>query len=241
LVLLYQICGGQFKYSGHCCNFARDNAIMHKKVPLLPEECDVIVMQRKGVDPATNEDKWLEYLELNHPTFQSRVVTVDWAKLDRLPENASVRDQLRTVESQEMPETGPDEGPPEGGENPQEQDPLFTRGFVPNVTAAQTEIEQLHAAAFHNDTPVVLTMPAVHGTPINEHSGHSIAINAFPSLFPAGAADFAATREIPVTMTEWAAHLMRFKDGRFARHPRFRYWALNTVMRHEAKKASRWF
>ncbi|KAJ6564861.1 hypothetical protein DFH09DRAFT_919882, partial [Mycena vulgaris] len=121
------------------------------------------------------------------------------------------------------------------------RDPLFTRGFVPNVTDAQTEIEQLHAAAFHNDTPVILTMSTVYGTPINEHMGRSIAIDAFPSLFPTGKADFASTREIPVTMTEWAAHLIRFEDGRFARHPRFRYWALNTIMRHDAKKAARWF
>ncbi|KAJ7440710.1 hypothetical protein B0H11DRAFT_2252723 [Mycena galericulata] len=168
-------------------------------------------------------------------------MTVDWTRLNDLPENASVRDQLRTVESQVISEPDQDLGPPEEGGNPVQQDPLFTRGFVPNVTTGQTEIEQLHAAAFHNDQPVILTMPAVHGTPINEHAGQSIAINAFPSLFPKGKADFAAEREDKVTMTEWAAHLMRYKDGRFARHPRFRYWALNTIMRHDAKKASQWF
>jgi hypothetical protein len=254
LVSLYQIRGGQFKYSGHCCNFIRDNAVFHNKVPLLPEECDVIVMRRTGLDPASNEDvhqdfrirrgvveKWLNYLELNHPTFQSRQVTIDRTRLRDLPEDASVRDRLRTVESQTIPEPNQDSGPPEQGENPQDQDPLFTRGFVPNVSTAQTELEQLHAAAFHNDAPIILTVPFVHGTPINEHSGQSIAINAFPSLFPNGKADFAADRETKVTMTEWAAHMLRFKDGRFARHPRFRYWALNTVMRHDAKKASQWF
>ncbi|KAJ7879868.1 hypothetical protein B0H13DRAFT_1892031 [Mycena leptocephala] len=237
LVSLYQIRGGQFKYSGHCCNFIRNNAVFHNKLPLLPEECDVIVMRRTGLDPLTNEDvhqdfrirwgvveKWLDYLELNHPTFQSRQVTIDRTRLGDLPEDASVRDRLRTVESQTIPEPNQDAGPPEQGENPQDQEPLFTRGFVPNVSTAQTEMEQLHAAAF-------TMMPL----------GQSIAINAFPSLFPNGKADFAAERETKVTMTEWAAHMLRFKDGRFARHPRFRYWALNTVMRHDAKKASQWF
>jgi hypothetical protein len=109
------------------------------------------------------------------------------------------------------------------------------------MNRGQTEIEQLHAAAFHDDTPVILTMPAVHGTAINEHAGHPIAIDAFPSLFPTGKADFSAVRETEVTMAEWAAHLMRYEDGRFARHPRFRYWALNTIMRHEAKRASKWY
>ncbi|KAJ7736399.1 hypothetical protein B0H14DRAFT_2408352 [Mycena olivaceomarginata] len=56
LVSLYQVRGGQMKYSGHCCNFVRETAVIHNKVPLLPEECDVIIMQRTGVDPVTNED-----------------------------------------------------------------------------------------------------------------------------------------------------------------------------------------
>ncbi|KAJ7161630.1 hypothetical protein C8R46DRAFT_839640, partial [Mycena filopes] len=233
LVSLYQIRDEQFKYSGHCSNFARDTAVVHNKVPLLAEECDVIIMRRTGVDAANQEDihqdfrvrrhviqKWLVHLEAHHPTFRSRRVTIDWARLNELPEDASVRDRLRTVESQAVPGGEQDDaGPPEEGGPEQPQDPLFTRGFVPNVANGQTEIEQLHAAAFHDDNPVILTMPAVHGTPINEHAGRSIAIDAFPSLFPNGQADFAAHREMKVTMTEWAAHLMRFEDGRFARGP----------------------
>ncbi|KAF8193196.1 hypothetical protein K438DRAFT_1761902 [Mycena galopus ATCC 62051] len=78
-------------------------------------------------------------------------------------------------------------------------------------------------------------MPVIHGTPLNKHAGRSIAIAAFPLLFPTGKANFAASRNIKVTMmevsqcthtTKWAAHLMWFKDGRFAHHPQFRYWAL---------------
>ncbi|KAJ6566531.1 hypothetical protein B0H19DRAFT_1138090, partial [Mycena capillaripes] len=42
-------------------------------------------------------------------------------------------------------------------------------------------------------------------------------------------------------MAEWAAHLIRFKDGRFAHHPRFCYWVLNTILWHDAKKASKWY
>ncbi|KAJ7929788.1 hypothetical protein B0H13DRAFT_1507614, partial [Mycena leptocephala] len=245
---------GQYKYSGHCCNFPRDTAVFHQKVPLLPQECDVIIMRRTGTDPVTNEDihqdfrvhrnilqKWLEYLSEHHPTFQSQEVTIDWNRVNQLPENASVRNRLCTVQSQNIPEPEPDTGPPEEGENPEPQDPLFTRGFVPNVTNGQTEIEQLRAAALNSDEPIILTMPAIRGTPITEHSGRPITIDAFPSLFPHGEADFTALREDKVTMTEWAAHLMRFKDGRFARHPRFRYWALNKIMRHDAKKASKWF
>ncbi|KAJ7914162.1 hypothetical protein B0H13DRAFT_1873234 [Mycena leptocephala] len=250
LVSLYQVRGGQFKYSGHCCNFPRDNAVFHNKVPLLPEECDVFIMRRTGVDTATDAaiyqdfrvrrnviEQWLRYLQDHHPNFRSRRVTVDYERLNQLPEDELIHDRLRTVQSQDLPEPDGDAGPLEEGPNQNQEEPpaLFTHGFVPNMNPGQAEFEQLHAAAFHDDTPVILTMPMVHGTPLNEHAGHPIAIDAFPSLFPTGRADFTAVRETEVAMAEWAAHLMRYEDGRRAKHPRFRYWALNKIMRHEAK------
>jgi hypothetical protein len=45
LVQLWQIRGGQTKYTGHTCNFPCENAIFHARVPLLPEECDVMIMR----------------------------------------------------------------------------------------------------------------------------------------------------------------------------------------------------
>ncbi len=44
---------------------------------------------------------------------------------------------------------------------------------------------------------------------------------AFPTLFPTGAADSG----------NYFTHLLKYDDGRFARHPRFRFFALNTEMR----------
>ncbi|KAJ7319125.1 hypothetical protein DFH08DRAFT_714100 [Mycena albidolilacea] len=232
LVSLYQVRGGQFKYSGHCCNFARDTAVFHNKLPLLPEECDVIIMQvyQDFRVQRLVVEQWLKYLEAHHPTFRSRQVAIDWKQLSQLPLDSSVHGCLRTVETQNLPEPNQDLGPPQEGLNPGDEAPLFTPGFVPNVSTRQTEIEQLHAAAFHNETPMIITMPLVHGTPLNEHAGHTIAIDAFPSFFPTGKADYNAPRDIEVSMIEWAAHLMRFKDGRFAQHPRFHYWALNTIL-----------
>ncbi|KZS87110.1 hypothetical protein SISNIDRAFT_388695, partial [Sistotremastrum niveocremeum HHB9708] len=44
ILQVWQVNGGQFKYSGHCCNFPRDTDTFHTKLPLLPSECDVIVL-----------------------------------------------------------------------------------------------------------------------------------------------------------------------------------------------------
>lgn len=68
-----------------------------------------------------------------------------------------------------------------------------------------------------------------------------IARKAFPTLFPTGKADFDELRDTKVSLKEWVAHLMRYEDGRFAAHPRFRYWALNTIMREDARNATKWY
>ncbi len=256
LLQVWQVRGGQTKYTGHTCNFPRENAVFHTKVPLLPEQCDVIIMRRAGLDMQNEEQifqdfrvrrhaiqQWLQYLEANHPTFQSRRVRVDYTLLDQLPEDGLVHDRMCSMENQELDDLFRDQGPPEdsGDTAPQPDGPLFTGGFVPNVTHRTTELDQLHAAALGGDAPVILTMPNIWGTPINEHSGQQIAIDAFPTLFPTGKADFWANRTQNVKMQEWAAHLIRLEGGRFARHPRFRYWALNTVLRHTAKSSARWY
>ena len=52
----------------------------------------------------------------------------------------------------------------------------------------------------------------------------------------AGPADFVAPRPLAVTVGNY---LLMYADGRFARHPRFRYFALNTEMRWWALQAGR--
>jgi len=150
---------------------------------------------------------------------------VDYNLLEQLPEDSSVYACLCTIETQDIEELAEPVGPPETGNDPNanaedaQQTPLFSRGFVPNLQTPHTELEQLHAAAFHSDQPIILTMPIIWGTPINEYEGQAIAINAFPSLFPTGQADFTATHDIEVSMEEQAAHLIQLKGGRFAQHP----------------------
>ena len=256
LIQLWQIRGGQYKYTGHTCNFPRDNMVFHNTVPLLPEECDIIIMRRAGDNAGSNEavhqdfqvrrgaiQAWLQYLEVHHPTFRSRQVRVDYQRINQLPENGLVHDRLRNIESQYLEDVFQDVGPPEAPDNHSEgqNDPLYSAGFVPNMHDSRTEEEQLCQAAFNSGDPIILPMPSVRGTPISEYSGRSIAIDAFPTLFPTGEADFEANRALKVDMKEWAVHLLRLKGGRFAKHPRFRYWVLNTIMRQTAKTASNWY
>jgi hypothetical protein len=258
LLQVWQVRGGQTKYAGHCCNFPRDVAILHNRLPLLPRDTDVVILRHKAMadDLPVFEDfrvrrepirQWLEKLSLHHPSFTSGDVVFDPALLGTLPEDANVFGDLRSIEQETVDfadpadpvdEQGPGQGEPALGEG-EPIWPVASRGFVPNVRPDQSELDNLLAVLPGTQT---LTFPALRSTPLSEHQGIKIAIGAFPTLFPTGKADFQDDRPIkPVTMKEWAAHLIRYKDGRFAQHPRFRYWVLNTIMRHDAKAQAKWY
>ena len=81
--------------------------------------------------------------------------------------------------------------------------------------------------------------PTIGGTPINEFTTEGYFSLAFPTLFPTGAAEFLGQRHNSVTVGYYFKHLMMFGDGRFARHARFRYFALNTEMRWRAIQTGR--
>jgi hypothetical protein len=65
-------------------------------------------------------------------------------------------------------------------------------------------------------------MPRINPEAINEHQpGRKYIIEAFPTLFPTGRADFHEDRPFKVSAPEYFKHLMRYRDGRFAQHPLF--------------------
>ena len=81
--------------------------------------------------------------------------------------------------------------------------------------------------------------PTAGAAPINEFNTEGYISCAFPTLYPTGAADLLAPRTRIVTVGNYFKHLMLYHDGRFARHPRFRYLALNTEMRWRALQTGR--
>jgi hypothetical protein len=182
--------------------------------------------------------QWLNYLRNHHPTFQNPDTQIDDNIIQQLPEDGLVHDQLLNLTTTEIdPEQ--DQGPPEDADN-QPPTNLNSEGFVPDLHIGTQEIEQLRNVAHAPPDGPVLTMPVVHGTPLSEY-GSNIAINAFPTLFTTGSSGFDEPREHKVSESDWANYLLQLRGGRFARHPHFRYWALNTILRHETKKTSRWF
>jgi hypothetical protein len=64
---------------------------------------------------------------------------------------------------------------------------------------------------------------------------------AFPTLYPTGQADFNTPRLRKVDLNDYARHLMRFHDGRFGRHPRWRFFVFNILMRRKANSSARFY
>jgi hypothetical protein len=131
-----------------------------------------------------------------------------------------------------------DSGPPDG-EGLDDNDTLefhHSSSVVPDLLVDRSERDllasQLDLQRGH------LEMPSFRQTPIDETSGQALFAMALPTLFPLGKADISIPRLRTVSLSDWAQHLMRYQDGRFGSHPRFRYMVFNQIMRQRVASSS---
>ncbi|XP_065826022.1 uncharacterized protein [Oscarella lobularis] len=110
-----------------------------------------------------------------------------------------------------------------------------------NKSADEQVEEKGDSSKENGDQQDHMSWPTYGSNPISEFTTEGYFTQAFPALFPTGAGDFRSPRLRSVTLGEYLKHIMRYKDGRFARHPRFRYFALNTMMRWRALETARVF
>lgn len=81
--------------------------------------------------------------------------------------------------------------------------------------------------------------PNIDVCPINEFQTPGYIARAFPTLYPTGAADLRSKHSADIRPAEYFSHLLKYKDGRFAQHTRWRYFALNSQMRWRALQEGR--
>jgi ATP-dependent DNA helicase PIF1 len=111
--------------------------------------------------------------------------------------------------------------------------PPNSQSMVPNLNITTTEVDLiLNKISGWDPIPPSLLAPSIRSTPINEAARKDrIFAMAFPTLYPTGQADFNAPRLRKVDLNDYAQHLMCFSDGRFRRHPRWRFLVFNMLMR----------
>lgn len=129
-----------------------------------------------------------------------------------------------------------------------DDDTINTTAMVPNVPAELTELDRLRSDLRGDrsdptaapDPNFNLSVATFQQTPISERENIPILRMIFPTLFPRGEGEFHLPRENPLSFEDWIRHLLRYKDGRFATHSRFRYVVFNMLMRQRSSKQASW-
>ncbi|SCV61241.1 unnamed protein product [Fusarium fujikuroi] len=216
--------GQQYKYKGHVVNFLKDVGQVYRQLPLLPRELDVIVLRPRNQTAQPHMIRqfrgqfrvrqghirqWLEFLRANHPGYREIVI-----------------DEEHLIEIEEFLQDDIDEvlGDPN----------LWEAAAVPNFIAQERDLTYLRTRlrGGHQTTDLPLEsapghepqleMPHIRSTPLNEFNRSQALLSlAFPTLYPTGQGDFIEPRQRSVTYSDYIERLMKFHDGRFARHPRF--------------------
>ena len=241
IMSIYRLPHGQYAYSGHVINLPQNVLSFTTSLPRLPKELDVLVVKELQGDSRrhfrvrrTVVEEAINWLIQNNLYYQRNQVSLNQHVLAQLPEDGNLRDlrsitieSLNSVEQQNSDEST--------------YEAQLSQSFVPNAACLATEQETVRQSIQHRHTGATtstLMWPTIGGTPINEFNTEGYMSLAFPTLFPTGAADYLGRRCTQVTLGNYFKHLLMYEDGRFASHPRFRFFALNTEMQWRALQTS---
>jgi hypothetical protein len=267
-MVMKRVRGHQYHYSGHTVTFLQDIVKFSSVLPLLPEDLDIVLLKppaatadlarfrlqfardmkvRRGVVLA-----WLCHLKQHHPDY--RHITILQENLSQLPEDGDISHRLPVAVDDNVADPI-DETTGLTGDVPEpetEEDlPPGTESMVPHSNVVRTELEQIQSqidqirprqrnANSQPDHPMP-SIPTVSSTPLDEFSDtQRLWAMAFPTLFPWGAADFKSRRTHTVQLKQWGQHLLKWHDGRFARHPRFRYMLFDMLNRQRSSTQARY-
>ena len=235
MMSVYRLPHGQLGYGGHVINLPQDVASFVSSLPRYPSNLDLVVI-RKESTTGSHKDfrvrrsrvlRALQWLRENNVYFHD--ISLDHSVLDELPEDGDLP-EISVV----TPVNEAGEGDSFAESSHVEEDNWTSGSFIPFAHRRVTEQEAIQQAVSGQQQPPIVSWPQVGDSPLNEFHSEGYITRAFPTLFPTAAADFTAPRVRPVTIGYYMKHMMLYRDGRFAKHPRFRYFALNTEMRWRA-------
>ncbi|KAM4063335.1 ATP-dependent DNA helicase PIF1 [Hirsutella rhossiliensis] len=215
--------GQQYKYRGHVVHFLREVGLVYNQLPLLPPELNTVLLRPANTSSHANLSR--QFIRQFHKE-----------RLSQLPEDGNVLDAIpqSQVEAADV-----------GAEEDQEAEPdLEDAAAVPDLLAKDTEHDALRsilAGESEADAPQGRRSTSSSFPTYGTRRSHALLSLAFPCLFPDGRADFVEPRLRSIEYKKYIEHAMRWHDGRFARHPTFRFVAFNTLMRPQARARSKFF
>jgi hypothetical protein len=178
---------------------------------------------------------WLGFLKAHHPDYQH--VTISSDRIDALPADEDVSSSFTAIVNDQIEEV--EDQTPTSAELPSPN----SYSIVPNLNITTTEVDLIFEEIAGQKRPLPsLPAPSIRQTPVDKASGKDrIFAMAFPTLYPTGQADFNTPRLRKVDLNDYAQHLIRFHDGRFGRHPRWRFFVFNILMRRKANSSARFY
>lgn len=232
VISVYRVKGQQYAYHGQVINFPQDVQGFATRLPHDPKILSSILIVRRGnneqySDFSVNRKRVcdaLHWLQANNPFYKDFVI--DCGNLDGLPEDGNVSHLLQNVADLNAGET---ESEAESGIF----DQVVRHSGVP-IPPRLGQTDGIRNRLDEVSSVERLQWPETGSNAINEFTDEGYIARAFPALFPRGAADFRSPRSISVSPTEYFQHLMNYHDQRFAKDPRFRFFALNSTMRWQA-------
>ena len=251
-MMVHRYRGHQYHYTGHCVSFMQNTVKTVDVLPNLPSELDVVVLRPS--DQVMQDDPryqrqfrsdfrvrkgrvitWLQFLREHHPDYQ--YITISPDRINALPVDDDVSSSFTSILDNGPVKNSQDQ--PVSAEPP----PPNSQSMVPNLNITATEIDMIiQGITGRGPSPPSLPALSIRMTPIDEVSGKDrIFAMAFPTLYPTGQADFNTPRLRKVDLNDYIQHLIRFRDGRFGRHPRWRFLAFNIQMRRKANSSARFY
>jgi ATP-dependent DNA helicase PIF1 len=258
-VQVRQIRGQQYQYAGHTVCFMQNTQKIYNKLPLMPKDLNIILLkpasgqasdtrainqsfERQFRVRRSNIARWLHYLKHNHPDYRN--IEIDDDVLESLPDDGSIHGDLPTRhvpgDAPNANATGPAEAAaagPQASVNADDNNGVDTSAVVPDLRPEHTEFERLRQALTRANP---LSVPSFNQEPVSEFDNICILRMVFPTLFPNGQGDISLPRRQKIPFDEWIRHTMRYRDGRFGRHARFRYVVFNMLQRQKVRSQASW-
>ena len=114
-----------------------------------------------------------------------------------------------------------------------DENQLSQTAVMPNLLPDLMEIKCLQWVLMQVTQPVdfnMLSMASVADDLIFKWDLKPVFQMAFPGLFLYRQGDFYEQREETISLSDWIRHLLKYKDGQFAHHSQFHYYAFNHLL-----------
>ncbi|KAK3923346.1 ATP-dependent DNA helicase [Frankliniella fusca] len=240
IVSLYKVKNVQYKYTGQIINFPQNvqelcTVLPHKVEDLtgvLTIRCknsegfrDFFIRKMKVLNA-------LIWLKENNPFYND--IQIDEDRINQLPEDNSVYNIVKGFDEESFEESTDLKGTEatftvsDEEDISQDIDPISYKN-IPDLSYV-SQRDQL------NINENVLVWPSIGKIPVNEFSSPGYITMSFPHLFCHGTCDYSNRKNNNLSLQKYVEHLMLYKDGRFAKDPRFRFFLLNSLMRWQALK-----